>query len=269
MMDRRTKCITSSTGSLGQMFEKAGKHAFADMWMGGVRSAAYGGEMSPVGDMISGALSSVGNGYIDGGLDNTLLKIVSSAVLGGTISEIGGGKFANGAVTGAYSMLFNEVMHRAFTDRQLKKIYDAYPKPYEYGGISRENLYDEIGGDVLDIYLEYKDKEGYVESMENTCAIRLSRALNYSGFSIPGGIPDTAMGADGKYYFFNAEKMMNYLSQTKVWASPHFAKISDIKNAVVFQTGFSNASGHLDVIYRRQAANHVYDKKNITTYYWH
>ena len=116
-MDRRTKCITSSTGSLGQMFEKAGKHAFADMWMGGVRSAVYGGDMSPVGDMISGALSSVGNGYIDDGVDNIVLKIVSSAVLGGTISEIGGGKFANGAISAAYSMLFNEMKHK----QQVKK----------------------------------------------------------------------------------------------------------------------------------------------------
>jgi len=40
--------------------------------------------------------------------------MASSAVLGGTISEIGGGKFANGALTGAYSMLFNDLMHAVF-----------------------------------------------------------------------------------------------------------------------------------------------------------
>ena len=40
-----------------------------------------------------------------------MLKVVYSSVLGGTISEIGGGKFANGAVTGAYSMLFNDLIH--------------------------------------------------------------------------------------------------------------------------------------------------------------
>jgi RHS repeat-associated protein len=108
---------TSVNGSLGQMLEKAAKHAFVDMWMGGARAAVYGGEISPVSDMISGALSSVGNGYINDDVDNNMLKIASSAVLGGTISEIGGGKFANGAVTGAYSMLFNDIMH----NRMLKK----------------------------------------------------------------------------------------------------------------------------------------------------
>lgn len=93
------------------MFEKAGKHAFVDIWMGGVRSAVYGGEMSPVGDMISGALSSVGNGFINEDMDGIVLKTASSAVLGGTISEIGGGKFANGAISAAYSMMFNDIMH--------------------------------------------------------------------------------------------------------------------------------------------------------------
>jgi hypothetical protein len=31
--------------------------------------------------------------------------------LSGTVSELGGGKFANGAVTGAFSMIFNDLMH--------------------------------------------------------------------------------------------------------------------------------------------------------------
>jgi hypothetical protein len=42
----------------------------------------------------------MGKGLIDEHMDNIVLKVASSAVLGGTISEIGGGKFANGAVTG-------------------------------------------------------------------------------------------------------------------------------------------------------------------------
>lgn len=36
---------------------------------------------------------------------------MTSAVLGGTGSVLGGGKFANGAVTGAYGYLFNELSH--------------------------------------------------------------------------------------------------------------------------------------------------------------
>ena len=39
------------------------------------------------------------------------LKIISASIVSGTIDEIGGGKFANGAVTGAFSFLFNDYMH--------------------------------------------------------------------------------------------------------------------------------------------------------------
>ena len=37
--------------------------------------------------------------------------VFSNAVLCGTIDELGGGKFANGAVTGAFSIMFNDMMH--------------------------------------------------------------------------------------------------------------------------------------------------------------
>lgn len=37
--------------------------------------------------------------------------IAANAVLSGTIDELGGGNFANGAITGAYSMMFNDLMH--------------------------------------------------------------------------------------------------------------------------------------------------------------
>jgi RHS repeat-associated protein len=37
--------------------------------------------------------------------------VVASAVVGGTASALGGGKFANGAITGAYVMMFNALMH--------------------------------------------------------------------------------------------------------------------------------------------------------------
>jgi hypothetical protein len=37
-------------------------------------------------------------------------KVTMSAVIGGTAEKLGGGKFANGAVTGAYVMMFNHLM---------------------------------------------------------------------------------------------------------------------------------------------------------------
>lgn len=89
-----------SSSGVTAIFEKAAKHAFVDMWMEGVKSMAMGGEWSPIWDMIGGALSSAGNGLISENVNGIVLKTASSAVLGGTIAEIGGGKFANGAITG-------------------------------------------------------------------------------------------------------------------------------------------------------------------------
>jgi len=103
--------IEAGISKTAAVFERAAKHAFADAWMGGVKSAVYGGEWSPIRDMIGGSLSSAGNGVINENVNGLALKMASSAILGGTISEIGGGKFANGAITGAYSMLFNDLIH--------------------------------------------------------------------------------------------------------------------------------------------------------------
>ena len=38
-------------------------------------------------------------------------KVAMNAIVGGTASELGGGKFANGAVTGAFVMMYNEMGH--------------------------------------------------------------------------------------------------------------------------------------------------------------
>ncbi len=115
---------STSFAGIGATVENAAKHAFVDAWMGGVKSFIYGTEMSPLRDAISGALSSLGNSGIDAYLpDNMALQTAAAAVLGGTVAEIGGGKFANGAVTGAYSMLFNDLAH---------KIKNELPSTYKY-----------------------------------------------------------------------------------------------------------------------------------------
>ena len=40
-------------------------------------------------------------------------QVVANAVLGGVVSELGGGKFANGAMTAAYTMMFNDLAHKS------------------------------------------------------------------------------------------------------------------------------------------------------------
>lgn len=40
------------------------------------------------------------------------VRVSFGAIVGGTVEEIGGGKFANGAVTGSFTVLYNEMMHQ-------------------------------------------------------------------------------------------------------------------------------------------------------------
>ena len=59
-------------------------------------------------------LLSVGSGeglMTLGGSLKTGAKIAVQSVIGGTLSELGGGNFANGAITAAFSFLFNHLKH--------------------------------------------------------------------------------------------------------------------------------------------------------------
>ena len=47
-------------------------------------------------------------------------KVAMNAIVGGTASELGGGKFANGAVTGAFVMMYNEMGH--VTKKRIKEL---------------------------------------------------------------------------------------------------------------------------------------------------
>ena len=65
-------------------------------WNSGFLSGAGGTLLSPLAGMAQGYYS----------------KVVSNAVVGGTISQITGGKFANGAFSGAFRFMFNEWYHK-------------------------------------------------------------------------------------------------------------------------------------------------------------
>lgn len=70
-----------------------------------------------------------------------------------------------------------------------------------------------VGGDVEDAYNDYPSL------VRGGCALKVSRALNYSGVIIPqitttAGNPGTIQGADGKYYFLNAKALNKWMRKT-------------------------------------------------------
>jgi len=76
---------------------------------------------------MMGAVSSGGGTLIDhyGDAIGKAGQIAANAVLSGTVDELGGGKFANGAITGAFSIMFNDMMHGGPEKSVMDKVHEA------------------------------------------------------------------------------------------------------------------------------------------------
>ena len=135
------------SGGLGKIALHAGA--------GCVSSVAGGGSCKS--GAISGALGEAGLNLPDGG---TVLNTVKAAMLGGIGSKIAGGKFSDGAQTGAFGYLFNELMHSSSkiqqgnADKHTMWAYengwidaDGKPKPTDYAAIRKDmaGLTDVLG----------------------------------------------------------------------------------------------------------------------------
>jgi hypothetical protein len=93
----------------------------------------------------------------------------------------------------------------------------------------------------------------------NTCAVRLSRALNYSGVDIPAKSAGLSVlsGADGKWYAFRMRELKKWLQVT--FGDPNLVKVKPangqitresfaaMHGIVAFDIKFDDASGHLDL----------------------
>ena len=92
---------------------KAGREllrALAHATFNGTMRMAQGGKFEH--GFLSGFVSSLLGSTINNNM-SIGVKVAMSAAIGGTAEALGGGKFANGAVTGAYVMMFNHAMHQA------------------------------------------------------------------------------------------------------------------------------------------------------------
>jgi hypothetical protein len=71
---------------------------------------------------LSGFVSSLGGSFMQtyGTSMNAGTQVIMSAAIGGTAEALGGGKFANGAVTGAYVMMFNH-LHNEFNEKRYSR----------------------------------------------------------------------------------------------------------------------------------------------------
>ena len=241
--------------TFGNELLRAGAHGLSSA----VFTAIDGGNF--VSGFASGALSSGIGSYAQCVNMNSGLMIASTTAMGGAVAWATGGDFLQGAIQGLSIGLLNHQAHeKKLYDRQLKKIYKAYLKTSwrvkdGYWKIVPVNEFCEnIGGELLAI----KDE------IQNSCAIRVSAALNAAGYNIPN-IDGTMEGKDGKGYFLKAKDLNKYLSSsispvklTNVISNPNHAKngLIYIYPGTAWQS--QRITGHVDVVYRGVWASHTY-----------
>ena len=118
---------------------------------------------------------------------------------------------------GDYDAAFWENPNLSFEHPDLPSWNDfdaAYPKnPDGTYMMGADNVYSHVGGAVWQARLQNPSRT------TNTCALKVSIALNYSGVIIPQIIttqnrPGTIQGADGKYYFLNARALNAWMRET-------------------------------------------------------
>ena len=124
-----------------------------------------------------------------------------------------------------------------------------------------------------------KDIGGAVDAawIVNTCAIRMSRGLNYSGVPIPANFAGllTVMGSDAKHYAIRVAEMRKWLPSSHVLGKPNVeitkkadeafdkSTLAALKGIIAFDIHFSDATGHLDA-WNGTAFSHEY----AATDYW-
>lgn len=240
--------IFGKVGSLGHELCRACAHGFSS----GVFSAIEGNSFGS--GFVSGATSSLIGSFAQSVTKTKIMgngpMIASTTVMGGVASWATGGSFLEGAIQGYQIGVLNHSMHgktnevhETLTKEQIEEINSIYLsqlEKYKYA----DQFYESLGGEIPEMMKEHPNW------FRNTCAARLSDAFNRSGIKyiphIEGNV--TLEGAGGMHYFMKAKNMKLWLE--KIYGSPVRIQYSSQKLPIslIFQGGFKNVSGHIDVI---------------------
>ena len=94
--------------------------------VGGVMSSIQGGKFghgflsAGLTQAASGAISKIGNGSMSIGA--RIARVSAASIVGGTVTKVTGGKFANGAVTAAFSRAFNDELQHENKEAALRRL---------------------------------------------------------------------------------------------------------------------------------------------------
>jgi len=167
--------LNFACGGIPDLMGRLVAHSLTDGFMEGVQG----------GNVLHGAMmgllsAGTGEGLMAlGGSLKTGAKLAVQSVVGGTLSELGGGNFANGAITAAFSFLFNHTYHqRTFEEKSsvfvqvpldenapLKGVY-LYAKAYVImTRLGKDMLLDVIGNTS---YAPLGDDGDFISAMSAT-----------------------------------------------------------------------------------------------------
>lgn len=112
--------------------------------------------------------------------------------------------------------------------------------------LTTQELADELGGKVE------TNIETNPAAFGNTCAIRISHALNGSGHLVPySKSPRVISDKDKRWYIYSVDELSAYLSKTY---GPPFAppkreasSFSGMRGIILFRGGITGATGHADL----------------------
>jgi len=139
---------------------------------GGIRQAS-GGDFTH--GFLSATFSDIAGGFtknISGFSGDIAARTAIASAIGGTAEVLGGGKFGNGAVTGAFVHLFNHEMHRNDFNAGMSERYERAEKVANFLGL------------VEDMINDYKIDDELQEAKKEW------DSGNYRPGSIPGGLPN-------------------------------------------------------------------------------
>jgi hypothetical protein len=124
----------------------------AEAAIGGAGSVAEGG------DFLSGAIGSLGGALWELSGGNFMVRTAIAAAAGGTAAEIGGGSFEHGAISAAYTYMFNHAavdvldLDRDPTESELRRDTRMFPDAADEVGPAFAGAASQTAGMALDFF---------------------------------------------------------------------------------------------------------------------
>jgi RHS repeat-associated protein len=212
-----TMALTSEIGG-GEL--NPGARIAAHGVINGMARAAQGGEFKH--GLFSGSFSAAFS-PIAGGVDSLFGPIagtLTSSLVGGTAERIGGGKFANGAVTGAMVHALNDIAHAA---NKAVESGSGSGKPRAFVG----GFFDRtIGGPMHSAFEEAQRQGGNVRYFTWDDAERLADWIDANGED--GTVISHSYGADtAASVVANGHKINTLITNDPVsWFRPNFHDVA-------------------------------------------